>query len=1166
MRRIINSLVIIGLFLASSGLALPAADASFNQQVLVNDVNSSDQGVSFDVQVLWRALQLETVAVADRQYTRISLPGLTQGTIPQAPDIPLIVENIAVPFGVTLQIEVIPGKAHRQQLPHPVLPVLTQSLDWPLPSEEAGELLFPTTRNEVIEDPAIYSANLSYPGILGELSNDGVMRQQRVAGLSLYPIQYQADTRELTIYEELHVRVAFSGRADLSRTPAQGESGAYTAFIEKNLLNYEDAQTWQAAENSARASTEGTPPWTPPDPGWRVKVRQDAFYALTYTDLLQAGLDVDNLDPRTLQLFHLGSEAAITVEGEQDSRFDPGDRVIFYGQSIKDKYTQDNVYWLTYGQQNGLRNLSRDVSPSEATKPGHYPEHLSLEQNRYYVSFLSGSDDLERYLWDFAIAPVVKPTWTYQFSLADPMDGAGQFEMLLAGYSSHASVNPDHHAIITLNGNQIGDLTWDGLNWKTLAVDLPVGSLLDGVNTITMTLPNSDSSAYDTIYVDWIKLEFERHFVATANKLAFTYDTPGAWQFQVDGFSSADLVGYDVSDPNAVVSLQNFMVKPDGLLYSLVFEDELAGTATYHITASSAYLPVWAIEADTPSNLRSTLNAADHITISHAALLGEAAVLTAFRASQGLRSKLVDVQDIYDEFGYGLNGAAPIRDFLAYAYANWAGAAPSYVVLVGDGHYDPKNYYGFGRQSYLPPYLAVADAGFGETAADNRYVSFIGEDTLPDMMLGRLAVNSPAEAKNFIDKIIAYEQAPVDQDWLGQVMVVSDNNDVAGTFIGSSQALVSCCLPSAYQPERIYLGVTHSVAAAQTAIRSGINEGRFLVNYIGHAGTSQWAGYDEQLFQNSDVPLLSNAGRYPVVLAMTCWEGYYINPQAQGGNYDALAEVLTKAQGKGAVASWSPTGVGVATGHDYLNRGFFNATFKSMVATIGQATIAGKLALWASGTYLDLIDTYLLFGDPATNFLRGLMALDDAYSIDEDTTLSVPLSAGVLVNDWNPESATLSAELVDDVRNGTLSLAADGSFTYTPALDFFGTDSFSYLANDGEFDSNIATVWIQVLPVNDGLPVAHDQDVSTNENTPLNITLTVSDDGGFGLTFEVLTQPASGILSGAAPNLVYTPNPGFIGSDSFTFKANDGEFDSNIATVRIEVLPYFPVFLPLIFK
>jgi len=109
-------------------------------------------------------------------------------------------------------------------------------------------------------------------------------------------------------------------------------------------------------------------------------------------------------------------------------------------------------------------------------------------------------------------------------------------------------------------------------------------------------------------------------------------------------------------------------------------------------------------------------------------------------------------------------------------------------------------------------------------------------------------------------------------------------------------------------------------------------------------------------------------------------------------------------------------------------------------------------------------------------------------------------------------------------------------------------------------------LWIQVLPVNDGPPVAHDQDVFTNENTLLNITLTASDDGGFGLTFEVLTQPASGILSGAAPNLVYNPASDFTGSDSFTFKANDGEFDSNTATVRIEVLPFFRIYLPLILK
>jgi len=1163
MRPFINSLLIGFLILSTSSLALPEVSASSTRQPLSALVSSSDLGVAFEVQIPWKNLVLETVFIDSREYTRISLPGLMHGSTPQSPEIPIFLENIAVPFGAALQLEVLPGKAHTRQLSAPLLPVLTQVLDWPLPSEDAGGVLFPTTRSEVIEDPAIYGSNASYPGILGEISNDGVIRQQRVVGLSLYPIQYQADTLELTIYEELRVRVTFTGKTNLSRTPEKGESSDYQAFFEQNLLNYDDTQDWLPAGDDARASIEQALPWMPPDPGWRIRVREDGFYSLTYEELEEAGLDVENLDPRTFQLFHLGNEVAIMVEGELDDSFALGDRIIFFGQSIKDKYTLDNVYWLTYGQQDGLRMPSRDVSPSGASNVAHYPELITLEENKSYVPLISGSDDLERFLGNFARAPI-KPSFTTQFSLAAPADGSGHLSMLLFGYSDYSSINPDHHAIISLNGNVIADVTWDGLTWQAVDVALPVNYLLAGSNSLVISLPHDTGAPYDTVYLDWIKLAFDSHFVSTSNELVFSYETPGTWQFQVDDFCSTDLGGFDISDPAAVVRLENFLVQPDDLLYSLVFEDDLAGLATYHLAAESTYLPVWEIEADTPSNLQSELNEADHITISHAAFLDQAAGLTAFRAGQGLRSILVDVQDIYDEFAYGISGATPIRDFLAYAYTNWAGDAPSYVVLVGDGHYDPKNYYGFGRESYLPPYLAAADAGFGETAADNRYVTFIGEDTLPDMMLGRLAVNSPAEAQNFIDKIIAYEGSPTDQSWLSQVMVVSDNNDAAGTYIGSSQALINCCLPESYQPERIYLGVTHTAATARTAILAGINAGRLVVNYIGHAANSQWA--DEALFKNSDVPLLSNAGKYPIVLAMTCWEGYYINPQAQGGNYDALAEVVTKAQDKGAVASWSPTGVGLATGHDILNRGFFNAAFKNMLATIGQATIAGKLDLWASGTYLDLIDTYLLFGDPATNFLRGLMALDDRYETDEDTPLSVPVGEGVLVNDSNPENATLSAELVDDVRNGTLSLAADGSFTYTPALDFFGTDSFSYLANDGELDSNIATVWIQVLPVNDGPPVAHDQDVFTNENTLLNITLTASDDGGFGLTFEVLTQPASGILSGAAPNLVYNPASDFTGSDSFTFKANDGEFDSNTATVRIEVLPFFRIYLPLILK
>ena len=94
------------------------------------------------------------------------------------------------------------------------------------------------------------------------------------------------------------------------------------------------------------------------------------------------------------------------------------------------------------------------------------------------------------------------------------------------------------------------------------------------------------------------------------------------------------------------------------------------------------------------------------------------------------------------------------------------------------------------------------------------------------------------------------------------------------------------------------------------------------------------------------------------------------------------------------------------------------------------------------------------------------VADDDAYTVDEDTTRSVG-APGVLANDTDADGDTLTAVLVDDVTNGTLNLDGDGSFIYVPNANYFGTDTFTYLANDGTDDSNTATVTITVLAVND---------------------------------------------------------------------------------------------------
>jgi hypothetical protein len=775
----------------------------------------------------------------------------------------------------------------------------------------------------------------------------------------------------------LRIEVVFDGLDGLARAgSAKAESPAYEQLFETLLLNYEAARSWRSdvlpstigkADVSEAADVESQAlPWAPPVPGWRVKVRADGMYQMTYTDTLNAGLPVDTLVPSTFQMYYLGQEIPIYVVGEEDEHFDPTDSIIFYGQAISSKYTRDNVYWLTYGRATGRRMTPRDGTPVVTDTPAYYRAKRHMEGNASYLSMAPGTEFLDRWFWDYIYAPS-RPTWTYNFSLAAPYDGPGTLTVAMLGYLQNA-INPDHHAQIYANGTLLEDAWWDGRTWQVSDAALSAGLLVTGTNTISVTCPNDTGVGYDVVYVDWMELEYPNTFTAEGDALSFTYDVPGTWTYLVDGFTSDKVAVYDVTNPAAVARITGAAVAPTALGYSASFQDTVTAASSYWAVANTAYKTVQAIETDTASNLQSTGNGADYILITHQAFYTQAVQLSAFRASQGLRVVQADVRDVYDEFGYGVEGVAAIRDFLAYAYGNWRAPAPSYVVLMGDGHYDPKNYAGYGRTSYIMPYLAPVDPWIGETAADNRFVTLVGADNLPDMMLGRLAVNSAAEASAFVNKIIAYEQTPAPGEWQQQVLAVTDNADSAGNFAVMSDSLVADCVPLPLQAQKVYLGVTHFTAAdARAAIQAAINAGKLIVNYIGHAYTQAWAA--ENLLMAADVPLLTNGGKMPVVLAMTCREGYYHYPHTPASKMDALAEVITRADGRGAIASWSPTGLGVASGHDYMNRGFLNAMLKDVVGTIGKGTAVGKLRLWATGTSLDLLDTYLLFGDPALRLI-----------------------------------------------------------------------------------------------------------------------------------------------------------------------------------------------------
>ncbi len=182
---------------------------------------------------------------------------------------------------------------------------------------------------------------------------------------------------------------------------------------------------------------------------------------------------------------------------------------------------------------------------------------------------------------------------------------------------------------------------------------------------------------------------------------------------------------------------------------------------------------------------------------------------------------------------------------------------------------------------------------------------------------------------------------------------------------------------------------------------------------------------------------------------------------------------------------------------------------------------------------------------------------DDAYSTGEDTALTID-APGVMVNDNDPDGDNLHTVLGSAPGHGTLTLDADGSFVYVPAADYHGTDSFTYRASDGTLESNQATVTITITATNDG-PTAAGEAYTTAEDTALTVAAlgvlgNDSDPDGDPLTAALVTGPGHGTLAlNANGSFTYSPAANFTGSDSFTYRASDGSFDSNPATVTIIV-------------
>ncbi len=225
----------------------------------------------------------------------------------------------------------------------------------------------------------------------------------------------------------------------------------------------------------------------------------------------------------------------------------------------------------------------------------------------------------------------------------------------------------------------------------------------------------------------------------------------------------------------------------------------------------------------------------------------------------------------------------------------------------------------------------------------------------------------------------------------------------------------------------------------------------------------------------------------------------------------------------------------------------------------------------------DSSQSLLTFRDQSTTTLGLDMTLDnvriaesqntapvataDAYQMNQNTTLNIAAVAGVLANDTDAQSQVLSAVRNAGPAHGNLTLNPNGSFTYVPTAGYFGNDSFTYHANDGELDSNIVTVTLTIIQVNSA-PVAVADSYSTNQNASLVIPAfgvlgNDSDADAQPLTAVLNVGPGHGTLTlNANGGFTYTPVNGYSGADSFTYHAYDGSLSSNIVTVSLTIIPF----------
>jgi hypothetical protein len=631
-----------------------------------------------------------------------------------------------------------------------------------------------------------------------------------------------------------------------------------------------------------------------------------------------------------LRLSRKGQAVAYHVE-PRGPLFGPGSSLYFVGGGELSP-TSDAVYELSVGQ-GGLQMSLLSASPTGAATLD-YDVRRSFETNRLYQAALLEAPDL--WLWDLLVSPLSRSRSFTVTGLASS-SRPSRVRVWMQGASDFPA-DPDHHVRLSVNGNLVAEASWDGKREQLIEGDVPPGILVEGANTLTLRNVGDTGASSSLVFLNRYEVRYPRRLQGENGRLEGDFAEGG-----VAELTGLEGPGFVVDTTGAPTWLCDLQTGSAGLRFR-------AEGGRRYLAVSETSLLAPEVRRVATGRLR-TGSRVDWLLVAPREFLGAAQPLVELRKSQGLRTKVVSIEQVNEEFGHGEAGPEGLKAFLEYAYASWPRPSLRYVVLLGDSTYDPKDYLGMHDPDRVP--FFPVKTSYLWTASDPTYGAVNGDDLLPDVAVGRLPARSVEEAHVLVDKLVAFESAGRTPG--GRAVLVADDADPAGPFEADADDIAATVLHNR-EVQKIYL--RDLGAGTRAEIRASFDAGAGLMSYVGHGSTAVWAS--ENLFNTLDVALLSAQGQQPLLLTLNCLNGFFHVP-----SLDSLTEALLKAEGKGAIVAFSPSGLSQDEAAHRYHKDLLAEIESGRHARLGDAVLAAQAAYADSGAFPELLAVYHLFGDPA---------------------------------------------------------------------------------------------------------------------------------------------------------------------------------------------------------